>query len=650
MAVQFVDIVPERRSLSKVSVYRQLCVLSIIGILVQSILAARSISAFETIKRLRPVHPISVITTDAYVSRTKVNLRMQIFAEDLYLFQDVEPDQFDRISPADLTRAMEQHKDFLLERVIIRDAQGERLTGRIVSLEPFEIPLEGVEVGRLMEYMMIYQLEYDLQAPPEFLTFEQEIVDDNFVFPSEMKLFLKQSGSETPFQTVLRPNDPYTARFDWDSPPLSPEADAAAWEEWFNQQREETLGITSYGSIYSFVYITPREIRHEILIPLGTLANLFEIERADANFLEIEEQDRIKPQIEELLRPRDVALEDGTTERGGNLMIVDGIEVPPQFDRIDFYGLNLRDFAMQSKRDRVSMASGRVGVIMSYPTKMSPSDVKLTWDLWGPNIVSVESVVFAFDETLKAKFSRFKTRDENTYNWADAERPELPSLNQVSSNLPERPTRKIPVITCGILLSIPMLWLMFGWSRARLTPLLLISGGLVAVAAVTWPFLQMEIDDPLTSPPELAADDQSSVFSRLHSNTYRAFDYRNESDIYDALATSVDGDLLRELYLNIRSNLEVQDQGGAVAHVEEVSISESEPLSGEASPIEWPGFRYKARWTVRGTVEHWGHIHERTNEYTGEFTVQPSDDAWKITSMQLTDEKQLSKRTNLRKF
>ena len=98
----------------------------------------------------------------------------------------------------------------------------------------------------------------------------------------------------------------------------------------------------------------------------------------------------------------------------------------------------------------------------------------------------------------------------------------------------------------------------------------------------------------------------------LLRNVYRAFDYHSESDIYDALARSVQGDLLADLYLKIKQGLIMQEQGGAVARVQEVKVIKAEPVEGKSQN----GFAERVTWQVEGTVEHWGHIHLRVNEYS----------------------------------
>ena len=114
---------------------------------------------------------------------------------------------------------------------------------------------------------------------------------------------------------------------------------------------------------------------------------------------------------------------------------------------------------------------------------------------------------------------------------------------------------------------------------------------------------------------------------------------------------SVTGDLLSELYLEIRQGLEVQEQGGAVATVQSIDIVEVEPDQSvpklEQAP---PGFVIRCRWNVEGTVEHWGHIHRRINQYAANFAVQPSDGAWRLVAVDLNEERRLQNKRELRRF
>jgi hypothetical protein len=53
------------------------------------------------------------------------------------------------------------------------------------------------------------------------------------------------------------------------------------------------------------------------------------------------------------------------------------------------------------------------------------------------------------------------------------------------------------------------------------------------------------------------------------------------------------------------------------------------------------GFVATCTWTVRGSVGHWGHIHQRTNKYKARITVKPIDGDWKITELQVLQEERV---------
>ena len=59
-------------------------------------------------------------------------------------------------------------------------------------------------------------------------------------------------------------------------------------------------------------------------------------------------------------------------------------------------------------------------------------------------------------------------------------------------------------------------------------------------------------------------------------------------------------------------------------------------------------FGFRSTWIVSGTVEHWGHIHSRTNEYQALFAIGPINNSWKIMGMETTDQRRLKLAKTLR--
>jgi len=133
----------------------------------------------------------------------------------------------------------------------------------------------------------------------------------------------------------------------------------------------------------------------------------------------------------------------------------------------------------------------------------------------------------------------------------------------------------------------------------------------------------------------LTDEEATMIVNSLLKNVYRAFDFRNESDVYDKLALSVEGNLLADLYLQNRKSFAVKKAGGAQAKVKEVEILGAH---GERLKDHPRAFAIRSQWTAMGTVGHWGHVHVRKNKYDATITVEPVNGAWKIIGMELLDE------------
>ncbi len=143
---------------------------------------------------------------------------------------------------------------------------------------------------------------------------------------------------------------------------------------------------------------------------------------------------------------------------------------------------------------------------------------------------------------------------------------------------------------------------------------------------------------------KLGTAEQTALIASLLNNVYQSFAYHDESDVYDALDQSVYGALLAELYLKIKRSLIMQSQGGAVARVQKMMVTDVAPSGKQIED----GFSRSVTWQVDGTIEHWGHLHTRVNEYTAELGVIRVGNIWKIRDMKVLRQKQVKVRTSLR--
>jgi uncharacterized SAM-binding protein YcdF (DUF218 family) len=166
---------------------------------------------------------------------------------------------------------------------------------------------------------------------------------------------------------------------------------------------------------------------------------------------------------------------------------------------------------------------------------------------------------------------------------------------------------------------------------------------LIAGGVLLYPFLRVAVVKPVVIAPKMTDKDAVAVLNGLLKNIYRSFDFREEEDVYDRLATSVHGNLLSEIYLQNRKSLVVTQAGGARARVKEVEILNVDVNHLDDRPL---GLLFRTMWTAMGSVGHWGHIHMRKNQYEANITVEPVEGSWKVTDLELLEEKRIDPYAN----
>jgi hypothetical protein len=279
----------------------------------------------------------------------------------------------------------------------------------------------------------------------------------------------------------------------------------------------------------------------------------------------------------------------------------------------------------------------QVYAVVEYPCKSPPKTVSLVWGTYvrdfiaadrdAAPIVDVEAVL-----TAKGRLDLVTFRKaEPEYVWhapADAQR-----LATVPPPVVEEPPLRLPggAIAVGVAWG---LWLviMVMVRRAKLTSLAAGTAafGAIAAAAGAAKLFMVTLPARDTATP-ISESEARAIFEPLHANVYRAFDYSRESDIYDALARSVDGPMLDSIYNDVYRGLVMQEEGGALSRVKSVDHIESQAGSTPAPTSK--GFTIRSKWRVQGVVYHWGHSHSRTNEYVAEYTIAARAAGWRIVGV-----------------
>lgn len=260
-----------------------------------------------------------------------------------------------------------------------------------------------------------------------------------------------------------------------------------------------------------------------------------------------------------------------------NPVKIDQIPVKPSDFKLVYFDVN----NLTGEGPEVMPAANTVvGTILYFDTKGVPSEVSMEWTMFDEGSSEVAASLLAFDGTPE---TMTLTPDNHRVSWTNPGREPLPPLTALEAGEQDS-----------------------GW------------------------FSDFDIQE----------EDATAILETLLKNVYRAFDYRDEEDIYDALALSIGGDLLNDVYLQIREGLVYAAEGGSVSRVRGVEFLESKLQS--VADEEGPQFQVAANWLVTGTVEHWGHRHTRVNRYGADFTVHAVEGDWKITEFQVTGQERVS--------
>jgi hypothetical protein len=376
--------------------------------------------------------------------------------------------------------------------------------------------------------------------------------------------------------------------------------------------------------IYAYLYVTPSEVRCELLMPLATLERWVAVPRADAGMLTVAEQEAAQPLIDNYFKQV-------------NPVDIDGLRVTPVLARCDFGVVDARDPGETRVLAPVATDGAWAGIILSFNTAGAPVNLRLKWTMFDEQVQSVTAQVYAFDQQLQKHFQP----GDSVYEWSGLRR-KAPKLSELRPE-PTRLRYRLPLLSAiALVMAGVVAWRGLRQDRAN-TAWRRHAGLWCLSALVLLPAFPVRMPAFVALYPSISSDEAGEVFATLHKNIYRAFDYRTESDIYDALARSVSGDLLRTLYRDIRKDLEFEGQGRAVSRVSDVRI-ESGALAAPPPGMKSNSMRafcYDAVWTLSGVVGHWGHSHERTNRYHAVFTVEVIDGAWKITKIEILKEEQL---------
>jgi hypothetical protein len=541
---------------------------------------------------------------EVFIEESEIRVEMEIGVADLLAFHNLLPDEMRSqmgLEPAPLGSRLAQ---FFGEDFVIRADGGPPLPGRVTEIEPRRrVPRDELTGEPLPaadgegEPVIFVVLSYRFSGRPDTLTFHPPTAGGEF--PTANIGFITYHLG-LPAMDFRYLGAESTIDLDWEDP-------------WFSKFRNRNLWRQYDSPLNVFLYVEPYEVRVEIIARPRDVQSWADVGVGGLQTIPVDIQEEVKQRVADFFAE--------------NLdFTIDGAPIAPALDRVNFLERTLRTSTVINPPRELNAASATLGVIFLHPTTGYPQEANVTWNHFIERVDRIPGA--ATDEAGPLRF--FLMPDDNILWWKNfLKNPTMPTLVDVQA--PPSSALRGAVVLSWIALAVMAFFVIRNgiaaargkgeWRRAIATfaALLAIAGGSFAATR------------------SAGMNDQRAeeIVSALLHNVYRAFDFRDEETIYDTLAHSVTGDLLTETYLETRRGLELASQGGARAKVQEIEMLEV------GSEREGAGFRATCTWNVAASVGHWGHIHQRRNQYVAEITVEPVDGVWKITSLELIEEQRL---------
>jgi hypothetical protein len=570
-------------------------------------------------------------TAEIHINDDHVRVELEIFVRDMVAFDRLIPDSFFKGSDIKRPPPEERMRRFSEEGLQIIDDQGRKLPAALKLIEPrFRKERLSPYAGKMNPFtgriipgppkdkrVLYAELVYPFIKKPEILTIIPPLDEESRI--SKAPIGFIAYHNRVPIIDFKYLSEPSTITLDWADP-------------WYSAFDKKALKRWQRGSVMSFLYVEPYEVRHEILARVKDLEAWIDLELRGDEFIEEDENEPLKKRVGEFFLRQDKVL-------------IDGKGLRPILDRTAFVKYSMTGSTFLVQPEKLPINTATVGVIITYLIEGMPQKVTSEWNLWSDRIQKVPAD--AIDPA--GPFPSYVTPEDNVLIWKNfLKKYKMPTVARIELDK-SFTTMKIPLASALCLAAVfPLGWLIIR-RRKQERPVLACIGLaalMIAGGVLLYPFLKVGVAKPAAMAPKMTDKEAVVVLNSLLKNIYRSFDFREEEDIYDRLATSVSGNLLSDIYLQNRKSLVVTQAGGARARVKEVKIEDVKVSHLDGHPL---GLKFRTRWTAMGSVGHWGHIHIRKNRYDANIIVEPVDGAWKITDLELLEEKRIDSYGNPKK-
>lgn len=538
------------------------------------------------------------------VSDRGVTVELEVFVGDMPVFADLLPIEWLPEDAQVAANGVDRLRRFANRGLSVRTAEGTRLPVQVTLIEPRQRidraspfagqrdPLSGQVVPAPPEDPRVIYAEL-------FYSFGELRPDKISISPP-----MKSGIPAAVIGTLIYDRDVPVTDFRFLSGPADLNVN---WSDpWYSQFAQKNLNRRAQSVASSFLYIEPRELRHETLIRLRELAPWLGVEAPEGAVISPDEIDNLTTLAAAYLQKR-------------NPVDIDGVSVNPKTATADILSFEPRGFQIAEANAPVPVNNAFVGVILSFPVSDIPDTATVHWDMFDEHITAVSTT----STDAASPFFGEVTPQTPIFQWRNHlltyERPEVTS---------------IPVAPEPVWISI-LFWLGLGlvgsgvvMAILRRQAFLRIGIGLALLGAICASVFSSRIGGLPWSAGRLPSQTEASAvfLSAIENLNIAALEVTPESRKRE-LGPVVTREAISPVANELERGLAIRVPGGSLARVtkiEEFKLEKVSELTDER------GFSVLASWSVLAEAGHWGHAHTRYVTYRALADMVPQDGSWKL--------------------
>ncbi len=389
-------------------------------------------------------------------------------------------------------------------------------------------------------------------------------------------------------------------------------------DPWYTKFDNPNLKRHHKSALMSFLYVEPREVRHEVLIRVRDLQEWTDLGLKGGDTISLQEHAQIKDRARAFFSTI-------------NPLEVDGTPAIPASTRAEFLNISVTGLQVVEDDEPLDLSTAIIGIILSYPVKHLPQHVTVQWDLFNERVKQIPAT--AIDPA--GPFRGSIEASDPTFEWRNFLRTfREPKVSPVVFD----DGRSIGVPVLSVLLLIFAL----GAATLAVRPALLSRriwtavSGLSAVATVLLLRVAViDVTNPFTGPPDERISAQ--IVTGVLDNVNHAYLEKDPTALRQALGVVVASGTLTDVEEELGRALAIKVAGGGIARVdaiENLTIKDITALEGVS------GFRSVAEWTAKASAGHWGHAHRRTIRFRALVELVEHNGVWKLAGITVVDAKQ----------